>query len=1177
MLKLYYGRANRDKDSFLFDRIREQLKKIAAAGHGRVLLIVPDQFTLQAERNAFQHLKVDGLMDIDILSQTRLGAKVLDETGGTTRAHVDKYGRHMLLAKVASEQKDSLVAFKGLSQKHSFLDRVNDLISEMKQFNIGPQDIPVIKAVLPEGSILGEKLSDIHQIYEKYEELIRGKYVDTEDYLDLFISKIGQSVFVGESEIWIDGFDYYTPKMMSVVNELVKTARNVHIIVTLDPENLKADRRYPPRRFEMDLFALPQRLCGKFKELAVENGCKWSEESIGSDYKIKAGFGEGERAPEIIFLEQELYAYPYQPFKRDPKALKIDCLGLEGLALEDSALEFCQCSNYYTEAETAAAKITELVREQGMRYRDILVICNDMGNRASIIRRTFEEYGLPYFIDQKRTILHNPCIEYISALLDILSNGWRYEDVFRLIKTGLTSLPVDDYEKLDNYAYKYRIKGNRWKSEFKFGKKDEGEEELKLLNQSRLSLITLISDFEKKFLKAITVREKTIILYDFLSQAAGIPERAETLMVYLRENSALEYAEETEQIWDVIINVLDQLVLLIGDSEITKEAYSDLLKTGFETVEIGILPPTVDQIIVGTMQRTRTGPVKALFIIGANDGVLPAANKTEGLLSEDEKTVLLKRNIEIGKNDDLRVQEEKLAIYKTLSKPSRYLWVGYAAADLEGREVRQSLILDKLRKIFPGVALSKDILNREDPLLLVSTGNSTLRHMTEGLRHGYESGQIDDVWKASYNWLRENNREKDSAAKLKMVRSGMVFDNKVDRLDFEFIKKLYGRGENLDLTLSPSRIERFSKCPFAYFIDFGLKAEERQIFEVTGREMGDIYHECLKQLSCELTREGIDITAAESPWMLIKRDECDKKIERLVTESVALYREGILESLDAEQYRQERIKNVCSKTAWMMIEHVQKGVIQKSFFEAGFGRGKESSIPPIKVIVKNEQIYIEGKIDRIDVIGPLLEMGEGHEAAASYVKIIDYKSGNEQFQLSEILGGWRLQLMLYLRAAENGLGAKPAGAFYFKIDEALINETLPTNASPEELTAAKEKLAASVKKKFKMDGVMISDPHVLYGIAGDFCGTSDIIPISKNKDGEISASPGKLLTEEEFNLLQEAVDETVQKLCESLISGSLDITPKRVKAEMTACTYCTYKSICNFDLAFEGCRYINVN
>ena len=549
MLKLYYGRANIDKDRFLFDRIRKQLACIENDGRGRILLIVPDQFTLQAERNAFHYLAVEGLIDIDILSFSRLGAKVLDENGGTTRAHVDKYGRHMLLAKVASDEQNSLIAFKGLSQKHSFLDMVNNLISEMKQFNIGPEDIPAIQKAIKEGSILSEKLRDIHQIYVKYEELIHGKYVDTEDYLDLFMSKIELSAFVREAEIWIDGFDYHTPKMLAVINELVKAGKNVHIIMTLDAAGINPalcpqepyinsgrdrDLFDLPKGRDRDLFDLPQRMRLKFIEKAKENGCKYTEETIGEEYRIKVGCSEGEKASEIMHLEKELYASPYQTFKAlpaEPNSRKADFepSASENLAIESQAIEFCLCSNYYTEAETCAAKIRELVREREMRYRDILVICNDMENRASIIKRTFEDYELPFFIDQKRTILHNPCIEYISALMDILSGGWRYEDVFRLIKTGLTSLPVDDWEELDNYAYKYRIKGNRWKSEFKFGKKDEGEEELLVLNKSRSYLVTLISDFEKKFLIAKTVREKTLQLYDFLDQTAEIPAKVQGL------------------------------------------------------------------------------------------------------------------------------------------------------------------------------------------------------------------------------------------------------------------------------------------------------------------------------------------------------------------------------------------------------------------------------------------------------------------------------------------------------------------------------------------------------------------------------------------------------------------------------------------------------------------------
>lgn len=1142
MLHIYYGRENLDKDKFMFDRIAGEL----SPEHQKILLLVPDQFTLQAERNAFACLCVEGLMDVEVMSQSRLGYKVLSEVGGSSRVPVDKYGRHMLLTKILAEENDRLEAFRGMDRKTSFIEMTNNLISEMKQFNASPGDILEILRETEETSILHRKLKDIHRIYERYEEHIAGKFLDTEDYLNLFVSKIGRSRLVRDSIIWISGFDYFTPKTLDIIEQLMITAKEINVVLAADCSLGAGGCALPPESRDSDLFDLTRGIMNKLKTIAERNGVPYEEMLIDKSYRIPVGDGTGEKAAALFHLEQELYAQPYRQSSAG------DAIGL------------CQAANFYAEAETAAAKIVRLTREEGYRYRDILVICNDMETRASVIKRVFADYGITAFLDKKRDILHHPSVEFITALIDITARGWLYEDVFRMLKTNLTSVTMEDCEDLENYAVKYRIKGSRWKNDFTYGVKAEGEESLRRINGIRAQVYDYLTAFETGFKTKRTVRDRTMAIYDFLTETAKLPEKIEALIAYLTEQNQLEYAEEASQIWSVIIAIFDQLVELIGDEELSAEEYGKILKSGFEAVEIGLLPPAIDQIIVGTMQRTRAGGIKALIVLGANDGLLPAAAASESLLNEDEKTVLYKKGIEICKIDDLRAKEEKLAIYKNLSKPSRYLWMSYSASDLEGKESKQSILFDKIRKIYADVGISKDILNENNPLLLMEAPGSTLRHMTEAFRNTMDGAPLGNEWLAAYQWY-----EKKAPLQLGPVKEGLLFSNKLNKINKELIDKLYKRDPALELSLSPSRLERFSRCPFSHFINYGLKPDERRIFEIAGREIGDVYHQCFMKLSERLSAPGTEITDAGSPWMSVTREECQRLIDGFIEEAAQEYREGVLVQGEEERYRGTRMKKVCGDAAWALVEHVQTGRIREIFFESEFGRAVGKQFPPIEVAIGEDTLYIEGKIDRVDVL-------RGRDGdPGRYVKIIDYKSGRERFDTEEARAGWRLQLMLYLRAA---MGAnshevnrdnpyKPAGVFYFEIAEPQIDVT---EISESDYT---EKVRTERKKNFKLDGVVLDDMSIIESIAGEFSGYSDILPVRRTKEGLFAGTTEKkLLKEEDFSELLDAVNGKVGELCGELSEGSVDIRPKKVKDE-TACRFCLYKSICCFDLSFDGCSY----
>jgi ATP-dependent helicase/nuclease subunit B len=426
-----------------------------------------------------------------------------------------------------------------------------------------------------------------------------------------------------------------------------------------------------------------------------------------------------------------------------------------------------------------------------------------------------------------------------------------------------------------------------------------------------------------------------------------------------------------------------------------------------------------------------------------------------------------------------------------------------------------------------------------------------------------EGAPLREEWLAAYRWYGHSSEHM-----LRPMKEGLLFTNRQEKIGEELTRKLYSKDFLAALSLSPSRLERFSRCPFSHFLNYGLKPDERRVFEIAGREIGDVYHQCFMKLSETLSVPGMDITDPGSPWMAVSREQCQVMIDSFIEEASLEYREGVLAQGEEERYRSTRMKKVCGDAAWALIEHVQTGRIQNVFFESEFGRALGKQFPPIEVKLGEEAFYIEGKIDRVDVL-------RGREDdPGRYVKIIDYKSGKERFDTDEARAGWRLQLMLYLRAA---MGAnfheanrdnpyKPAGVFYFEIAEPQIDVTEATEAD------YTEKVGAERRKKFRLDGVVLDDQSIIESIAGEFSGYSDILPVKKTKEGYVGTTEKKLLTEQDFSELLDAVNHKVNELCGELAEGSIEIKPKKVKDE-TACRFCLYKSVCCFDLSFEGCAY----
>ena len=1087
MLNIYYGRENLDKSKFIFDHLE-----------GKSLLIVPDQYTLEAERDAFFYLQKKVLMDIDIMSFSRLGEIIVKKVGSKPNI-LGREGRQMLLTKIIRDKAKDLEMFRGSAGKTEFVEMLNDLISDLKQHNTTVEVLEDVISKMKNDSILKKKLEEIKIIYQCYESYTAGKYIDSEDYISYFVSKMGESEVLENVNVWIYGFDSFTDRNRSIVKEMEKWANSVNLVIS-----------YCQSGNDEELFAIGKNMIQQLeKEITAT-----ITTPIGKEYEIDTN-------QDMKAIEKELYAIPYETHK------------LAGNVILQ------RTTNLYNEAVNAAIYVLGLVRDEGYKYSDIAIISNDLSNTGELYKRVFAEYGMDLFIDNKRNIMHHPAVNYILALLDVISYNYRKEDVIRMAKTGFACTDEERIEGLEIYANIFNVKGAQWKKDFTKGISRFTPEEIEVFNQTRKEIIDDLEKFNNEFNEGKKVKDKVKALEVFLMDKIKIDEKIDALENKQEEEKRFEVAQESSQVWTAVTNIFEQIVEGLGEEKISKKEFVEIIRAGFSLAEIGLLPPAVDGLIMGTMQRTRRNHVKATVVVNAVEGVLPAQHVDAGILNDDERQFLDENNIKICKLSQLQTMEESMAIYRNISKTREKLYISYAVSDNTGKVLTPSDTFNKISEIFPDVEIVNDKFDGGEFAYLIGGVDATRNNMINAIVEMTSTDKIDPNWLKVYKYFSENEEVEKIVDILESVYGE-------ENLDKKIAAELYKRNMESDFVLSPSRLEKFGKCPFSHFISYGLRLEENREYEIGAPESGTIYHECLMRVSRQLNDamdEGQDVTSVDSPWMKITKEESDKRVKNILMEISDDYMEGIMSQGKYEEYRSKRIERVCCDSVWMAIKQIQVGIIKEMQFEVGFGKDKE--LPAISIDVENGKALIEGQIDRWDILN------------YDYSKVIDYKSGKDKYDEIEAREGVKLQLFIYLMATLGGdkqKNLKPGGAFYFHIDEATLNGT----SNLEEINDVPKEM----ENQYKLSGFLLEDDELKEAMDN----------ISKGRSNKVYTSGKNVMPKKNFDELLEAVGKKVKNMSNELTKGYIDIKPKKIK-DNTSCSYCPYKGICKFDITIEDCSF----
>lgn len=1118
-LRFYFGPSGSGKSH----RIYEEIMQRAAQEPGRnFLIIVPDQFTMQTQKDLVMRSDRGGILNIDVLSFGRLSHRILEEVGTKEMPVLDDTGKSLVLQKIAADLKEQLPAMGSLLHKQGYIHEVKSAISEFMQYGISTQDMDKLIASAEKRGALAMKLRDLKTLYRGFQDYIRDHFITTEETLDVLRRSLVKSKILPDSVVIFDGFTGFTPIQNRLIQELMRVCEETIVTVTIgeeeDPYQMDGEQK---------LFHLSKKTVADLVKLAAE-----AEVTRGEDVFVKGGLNRFTEAPALWYLEQNLFRYQYEPYTEKQCEIRM----FEALSPRE-------------EVHQTALYIRKLIREEGLTYRDIAVVIGDLEGYASYVETEFGQLEIPCFLDRTRGIVLNPMIEYIKSALQLYIRDFSYDTVFHFLRSGMADISREEIDELENYVIRTGARGYRTYSrlftrrteEMRQGSGQEdterAEETLERLNRIRQQFADTVEILHMA--PRAKAGEYVDHLYDFLEQNQ-VQQKLLNYQQQFEQEGDLAKAREYAQIYRLVMDLLDQIYGLLGEEEISLQEFADILDAGFGEITVGTIPQNVDRILVGDMERTRLKQVKVLFFLGVNDGNIPKNASKGGIISDMDREFLIESGTEMAPSPRQQMYIQRLYLYLNMTKPSERLYLSYAKVNSDGKGIRPSYLIDTVRKLFPQLAV--EYPQNRSRLEQIEGRQEGARYLAEELREYADGTLREEERQDFYLMYRAYEADPEGRDRLTAAAFRRYKESGLSRI---VARALYGR----QLENSVSRLETYAACACRHFLQYGLSLLEREEFGFEVSDMGNVYHAVLENFAGKLAESG-------RTWWDFDENFATQAIKEAVEGYAATYGETVLYSSARNEYAITRMSRILTRTVLTLQQHLKQGSFQPDDYELSFRFAED--LDSIHVdLSEEEKMHLQGRIDRIDV---------SEDAEHVYVKVIDYKSGNKKFDLAALYYGLQLQLVVYMNAAMELESRKhpdkeivPAALLYYHIDD-------PTIETPVELT--QEQINEEILTKLRMNGVVNSDPAVVERLDRFLQDKSKVIPVEKKKDGSFSARSG-ILSREELQVVSAYVDTKIRQIGREILDGKIAANPYE-KGNEEACTYCAYKKVCGFDGSIPG-------
>ena len=1051
-------------------------------------VIVPEQFTMQTQKTLVEMHPGKGILNIDILSFERLAYRVFQETGGDNRKLLEDTGKSMVLQKMVQKHQKNLPYLGSQMKKPGYLDEVKSLLSEFMQYDIREDELSQMLEKAENQPLLHMKLQDVGTLYQAFREYLEGHYMTGEEVMDALLKVLPFSEKLKGSVMLFDGFTGFTPIQVNVIRELLVICSRVMVTVTMDSRENPHSGAKPHQ-----LYYMSKKMIRTISELTKD-----LEEPVLLEMDEKSRFKD---APALKFMEEHLFRYRKAAYDKEQDEIMMFSAGTPLLEMKE-----------------VAKRMAGLVRTKGLRYGEMAVITGNLEEYGNLAGRVFQEAEIPYFIDEKHTVLMNPFVEYIRAAMEMAVTGFPYESVFRYLRCGMSNVTRAEADKLENYVIALGIRGfKKWSEKWVRVYRGMKPEEIQEINEIREKLVSETGEFAEGFAGGKkTIGEYCRILYEFIA-GSHIQEKLKIRELAFREAGDKAMEKEYSQIYAIIMDLLDKMVEILGEETVSRQEFRQLLETGLAEAKVALIPPSMDQVLVGDMERTRLKDIKVLFFVGMNEGNIPQNKSSGGILTEMDREFFEEQGMELAPGPKELMNMQRFYLYLNLTKPREQLILSYSQTNSKGEAVSPAYLVHSIQALYPGMKTE----------LIQELSDEYPEHPHMGLDRflagfaGEALSEHDPMFRELYTWYLKNPLY--SPVVKKLVEASFSGKPK-DVISASVAKALYGEIS----PYSATRLERFSACAFAHFLQYGLKLTERAEYEFKPMDMGNVMHQALEEFASEVRKRGLK-------WSELTDEMRDTIAEECLEHITADYGNTILKSNARNEYMIERTGRILKRTLWALQEQLKNGEFQPEGFEVTFGGGR---------------------IDRVDI------MEDGNKV---YVKVIDYKTGNTSFDLVALYHGLQLQLMVYLDGAMQVEGRKypdkeiiPAGVFYYNIKDPMIQE---------KMNADVETVSAEILKELKMNGLVQADKEMIEKM--DKSLTS--VPVAYNKDGSFRKN-SSVAGAEEFQTLNRYVKNKIAHIQQEILEGNAQVSPYEL-GKKNACTYCPYISVCGFDKKLPGYEF----
>ena len=1089
--KIIYGRSGSGKTSFIFNDIKKKIK-----GKNKIFIIVPEQFSFSAENRLLTVIDSNSSINAEVLTLSRMADRVISEVIGNYQTHLSKVGKTMIIYDVLEKLKGQL-NFLRSSDKN--LDLVFRMITEFKKHNI---NVTMINEVIEnlDNKYLELKLKDAYELLNGYQKRIKENYIDESDSLELLYENIEKVSFFDDSIIYIDEFAGFTPNEYMIIEKLCLVAKEINVTICTDSLE-KIDN------IDESIFYFNKITVEKLLKIAKRMGCYIEKIDLGDSKRFKSN--------ELFMLEKNIYSSLYND---------------ESERTKDISLFIAK--NVSSECEYVAEQILKLVKDEGYRYRDIAIVSGNMELYSADLKVIFQNYNIPVFIDEKKDISNNILMKFMISLLNIFTNNFSYDSVFSYIKAGVLNISNDEIYLLENYVNKWGIRGNKWYSDFVFEEKNELQDQI---NEIRKRIVIPILEFKNSLIGQKTAEEITKNLFDFIYNN-DIQKNILIKAQELENIGEIEAAEEYRAGIRIFFDVLDEIYMIFGNEKMSFERYNKILQIGIAQSEFGRIPTSFDQVLFGDIDRSKTKEIKILFMIGLNDGVIPNVVKDEGFLNDDDRRILKENNMEIAKNSLELLYENQFNIYKCLSMPENKLFLSYIISDNEGHAYRNSILVTQIKKIFPNLTEKSDVIVKNND---ITTKEATFEIAIEKYNDFINDEEILPKWKEVILWYKNNDK-----IRMNKILEGASYSNLPDKICNDNIKEMYGNS----LKTSVSRLEQYRRCPFSFYLKYGLKLKEEDEFKIRSLDTGNFMHEVIDEFFSKIEEKKIDIKTAS-------REELDIIVMEIINQKLKMSKNYIFSSSTKFIVLTQRLKKVVCESIGYIVDQLKNSKFEIYGHEIEFS--EKSQFKPMKIELENgKNVIVTGKIDRIDIA----KMSDN-----TYVRIIDYKSSVKDINLNQVVSGIQIQLLTYLNEVVEQSEFDSAGILYFNLLDTIVKAD--KNLSDEEIRK-------QLNKKFRMKGLVVADIDIVKLMDTNIspANFSNNIPVYLDKEGNISNSRSSVLDREKFERLQRYTKHIIAEISNEIFNGNINMYPFYMNKK-TQCDYCEYKSICNFNSKFKGNKY----